>query len=150
MSTDDDRVDRRRGRSPLRLPSVHPARPARAGRVAEHDRRRAAARASRTSTGAATSTAWPASGASTSATAGSSSPRRCAARRAARLLPRVLVDGNGHAGTARRAADRAGAAGDVEGVLRLHRLRRERHPGEARLVLQQRARPAGEEEDHRA
>ncbi len=40
-------------------------------------------------------------------------------------------------------------AGDVEGLLRLHRLRRERHPGQDRLVLQQRPRPAREEEDHR-
>ena len=34
----------------------------------------------------------------------------------------------------------------VEGVLRVERLGRERHAGEARLVLQQRPRPAREEE----
>ena len=49
---------------------------------------------------------------------------------------------------ARREAqgDRAGA--DLEGVLLQFRLGGQRHPGQARLVHQQRARPAEQEEDH--
>ena len=75
------------------------------------------------------------------------------ADRAAVVLPRVLVDGDRGAGAARRAGDRewrGDSGSDVEGLLRQQRLRRERHAGEARLVLQQRARPPGEEEDHLA
>ena len=42
--------------------------------------------------------------------------------------------------------DRAGA--DLKGVLLQFRIGSERHPGQARLVSQQRARPAEEKEDH--
>ena len=68
--------------------------------------------------------------------------RRRAARAgaAAALLPLVLLDGDRHAGAAGRAPDRARAGGDVEGALRHQRLRRQRHPGQARPPLQQPAR----------
>ena len=60
--------------------------------------------------------------------------RRRAARPGAEaaVLPLVLLDGHGHAGAARRAADRDRAARHVEGALRQQRLRRQRHPGQAR------------------
>ena len=66
--------------------------------------------------------------------------------RAPLLLPRLLVDGHGGARAAGRARARLHARAHVEGVLRVERLGRQRHPGEARLVLQQRARPTREEE----
>ena len=44
-------------------------------------------------------------------------------------------------------ADRAGAGADVQGVLRQFRVGSQRHRDQADLVLQQRAWPAGEEED---
>ena len=66
------------------------------------------------------------------------------------LLPLVLVDGDGRPRPARRATARARTRADVEGLLRQQRVRRERHAGQARVVLQQRARPPCQEEDHRA
>ena len=51
---------------------------------------------------------------------------------------------------ARREAEGDRAGPDLEGVLHQLRLGGERHPGQARLVHEQRARPAEEEEDHRA
>ena len=61
-----------------------------------------------------------------------------------------LFAGTSHepGGRARREDQGAGAGPDGAGLLPVERVRGERHPGQVRLVLQQRARPAGEEEDH--
>ena len=65
----------------------------------------------------------------------------------AALLPPLLRQEPRAGGGARREDQGAGAGADGAGLLPDQRLGGERHPGEARLVLQQRARPAGEEED---
>ena len=68
----------------------------------------------------------------------------------AALLSPVRLEGPRHRHRPGRAADRAAARPHVEGVLQQLGLRGQRHRGEARLVLQQRARPPPEEEDHLA
>ncbi len=113
------------------------------------DRPRARLHRWSTSRDASTSTPWPACGASTSATA--TSEIADALARAGAKLPYYHAFASMGTEPAARLAERliAEAPGaDGEGVLRQQRLRRQRHPGQARLVLQQRPRPAGEEEDH--
>ena len=144
------RRERRGARPPLRLPPVHAARPARAlGRAGD---RRGQGRALRDIRGRtyldAMAGLWCVNvgygrreiaealhdaGRCGSATTTRSRRWRPTCRR--ELAERVI-------GAVPRA--------DVEGLLRQQRLGRERHPGQARLVLQQRPRPAREEEDHLA
>ena len=76
-----------------------------------------------------------------------------AATRQMRKLPfyhQFASQGARHRDRPGRAADRAHARAHVQGVLQQLGLRGQRHRGEARLVLQQRARPPPEEEDHLA
>ncbi len=70
--------------------------------------------------------------------------------RQAALLPHLRPEGRRRDRRPGRAADRHRAGADVEGLLLQLRLRGQRHRRQDGLVLQQRARPAGEEEDHRA
>ena len=65
----------------------------------------------------------------------------------AALLPSLHRQEPRAGGGARREDQGPGARAHGAGLLPVERLGGERHPGEARLVLQQRAGPAGEEED---
>ena len=66
------------------------------------------------------------------------------------LLPSVRRQGHGTVDRARREAQGDRAGPDLESVLHLVGIGGQRHPGEVRLVHEQRARPAEKEEDHLA
>jgi hypothetical protein len=73
----------------------------------------------------------------------------CAGAEAA-VLPYVRIDVDGPPDPALAEADRDVAGTHVQGFLRQFGFGRERYPGQARLVLQQRPGPAAQEKDHRA
>ena len=66
----------------------------------------------------------------------------------AALLPPLRRPQPRAGGRARREDQGARARPDGAGLLPVERVGGERHPGQVRLVLQQRPRPPGEEEDH--
>ena len=88
-------------------------------------------------------------GAPRSASARSGWSRRRRADAAPALLSRLRQQIARAGRAAGGAAHRDDAGADVEGVLQQFGLRGQRHRGQDRLVLQQRARPAAQEEDHR-